>query len=158
MDKDISQIRVRGHLVGVAGLEQILKEVRELNLTQRLRITAELLRRTRMSNFIPESAEQDYAQALYREYCRSLGEDVSDESRVLEIRVLGPGCPRCEELMRRVRNAVAELDVLADIEHLRDLDEISSYGPIATPGLVVNGKVVSTGKIPALHELKKMLA
>jgi small redox-active disulfide protein 2 len=157
MDQEISQISIGGRKVGVIDLDRILTEVRNLGLTDRVRVMAELLRRTRRNNYIPPSAERDYCNALYCQYRRFLGEDVSEERAMIEIRVLGPGCPRCEELMQRVKNAVAEMNLPADIEHVRDLKRISSYGPVSTPGLVVNGKLISVGKVLSIDELKKIL-
>ncbi|MCJ7486618.1 MAG: thioredoxin family protein [Candidatus Aminicenantes bacterium] len=72
----------------------------------------------------------------------------------MEIRILGPGCPRCGEVEKRVINALAELNVAADVEKITDIRQIMSYGIIATPGLVINGKVVSTGRIPRVEDIK----
>ncbi|MBE0711836.1 MAG: TM0996/MTH895 family glutaredoxin-like protein [Candidatus Aminicenantes bacterium] len=72
----------------------------------------------------------------------------------MEIRILGPGCPRCGEVEKRVINALAELNVAADVEKITDIRQIMSCGIIATPGLVINGKVVSTGRIPRVEDIK----
>jgi small redox-active disulfide protein 2 len=72
----------------------------------------------------------------------------------MEIRILGPGCPRCGEVEKRVINALAELNVAADVEKITDIKKMMFYGILATPGLVINGKVVSTGRIPSFEDIK----
>jgi small redox-active disulfide protein 2 len=72
----------------------------------------------------------------------------------MEIMVLGPGCPRCEDVKKRVINALAELKVAADVEKVTDIKTMMSYGILATPGLVINGKVKCAGRIPRLEEIK----
>jgi small redox-active disulfide protein 2 len=158
MDQEITHIWVGGRKVGVIGLDRVFAEVRELGLADPVRVMAELLRRARRNNYVPVSAERDYCNALYQGYRRFLGEDVSEDHGMLEIRVLGPGCPRCEELMRRVKNAVAEMNLAADIEHVRDLKQIAAYGPAPTPVLVVGGKVTVSGRVPSVTELKDLLS
>ncbi len=57
-----------GFQVGIINFEQILKEVAELKLTDSTAIEAALLKRTAVYNYIPSSAESEYAAALYKEY------------------------------------------------------------------------------------------
>jgi small redox-active disulfide protein 2 len=72
----------------------------------------------------------------------------------MEIRILGPGCPRCGEVEKRTINALAELNVGANVQKITDIKKISEYRVFATPGLVINGKVKSSGRIPSLKEIK----
>jgi small redox-active disulfide protein 2 len=72
----------------------------------------------------------------------------------MEIKVLGPGCPKCSEVEKRVINALAELKVAAAVEKITDIKVMMSYGILATPGLVINGKVKSAGRIPRIEEIK----
>ncbi|MBC7186654.1 MAG: TM0996/MTH895 family glutaredoxin-like protein [Calditrichaeota bacterium] len=75
----------------------------------------------------------------------------------MTIQVVGPGCPRCDTLERRVYDACAELGLAADIVHVRDLKEYAKLGIVFTPALVVDGKVVLSGRVPSLAELKDLL-
>lgn len=75
----------------------------------------------------------------------------------MEIKILGPGCPRCDEVEKRTINALAELNVAADVQKVKDLKEISSFGIFTTPGLVINGKVKVQGRIPSLSEIKELI-
>jgi small redox-active disulfide protein 2 len=72
----------------------------------------------------------------------------------MEIKILGPGCPRCHEVERRTINALAELNLAADVEKITDIKKIMAYGILSTPGLVINGKVKSSGRIPRPEEIK----
>lgn len=157
MSEDVSQILIGGKKVGVIGLNRIFAEVRDLGFTDPTRVMAELLRRATKNNYIPPSVERDYCDGLYREYRRFTGEDVGNDKGLMEILILGPGCPRCDELMRRVKNVAAEMNLPADIRHIHDLKQIASYGPAPTPGLVINGKLRSAGKVHSVAELKKLL-
>lgn len=75
----------------------------------------------------------------------------------MEIKVLGPGCSRCESLEKEVINALAELDVAADVKKIKDIQQIMSYKIMSTPGLVINGKVKVTGRVPKRDEIKKYI-
>lgn len=75
----------------------------------------------------------------------------------MDIKILGKGCPRCDEVVKRTLNALAELNVAADVQKVKDLKEITSYGVISTPGLVINGKVKAQGRIPSLVEIKEWI-
>jgi small redox-active disulfide protein 2 len=76
---------------------------------------------------------------------------------MMEIRILGPGCPRCDEVKKRTINALAELDIAADVQKITDIKEIMKYNIITTPGLVINSKVKSSGRIPSKSEIKKWI-
>jgi small redox-active disulfide protein 2 len=75
----------------------------------------------------------------------------------MEIRILGPGCPRCGEVEKRAINALAELKIAADVQKVTDIKKIAEYKVFATPGLVINGKVKCSGRIPSLEELKRWI-
>lgn len=75
----------------------------------------------------------------------------------MEIRILGPGCPRCGEVEKRTINALAELNVSADVQKVTDIKKIAEYKIWATPALVINGKVKCSGRIPSLEEIKNWI-
>lgn len=72
----------------------------------------------------------------------------------MEIKVLGPGCPRCGEVEKRVKEALAELGVDASVEKVTDIKKIMDHRIMATPGLIIDGKIVCAGRIPGLGEIK----
>ncbi|MCF8061212.1 MAG: thioredoxin family protein [Deltaproteobacteria bacterium] len=72
----------------------------------------------------------------------------------MEIKVLGPGCPKCEQTEKNVNEAVSESGVDADVEKVAGAMEIAKYGVFGTPAVVVDGEVKSVGKIPTKDEIK----
>jgi small redox-active disulfide protein 2 len=77
---------------------------------------------------------------------------------MMEIKVLGSGCARCQTLEKLTRQAAEELSLDANIEKIEDFQKIMEYGILRTPGLVIDGKVVLSGQIPKLAELKDMIS
>lgn len=77
---------------------------------------------------------------------------------MLQIKVLGPGCPNCRKVEAAAKSAVASLGVQAEIEKITDYDQIFGYNILATPGLVINEKVVSAGRIPSEAEVMTWVA
>ncbi|HPF92481.1 MAG TPA: thioredoxin family protein [Tenuifilaceae bacterium] len=75
----------------------------------------------------------------------------------MEIKVLGPGCPKCKTLEQATRNAVSELGVEANVTKVEDIVQIMNYGVMRTPALVINEKVIFSGKVPSISELKEII-
>ncbi|MBW2589554.1 MAG: TM0996/MTH895 family glutaredoxin-like protein [Deltaproteobacteria bacterium] len=71
----------------------------------------------------------------------------------MDIKVLGPGCPKCHETERLVKEVVDESGEDAKIEKVTDLMKIAGYGVFGTPAVVVDGEVKSVGKIPKKEEI-----
>lgn len=74
---------------------------------------------------------------------------------MMEIKVLGTGCPKCKTLERLVRKAVEEMGIKAKIEHVNDPREIAKY-TFTTPALVVNSKL-KIQCVPAYPEVKETI-
>lgn len=72
----------------------------------------------------------------------------------MDIKVLGPGCQRCEQTAANVKDAVAEAGISAQIEKVTDAMEIAGYGVMGTPAVVIDGEVKCVGKIPSKQEVK----
>lgn len=75
----------------------------------------------------------------------------------MEIKVLGPGCKKCEATRKIVEETVAETGISADIIKVTDTLEIAKHGVFGTPAVVVDGKVKSVGKIPTKNEIKSWI-
>ncbi len=75
----------------------------------------------------------------------------------MDIKVLGPGCPKCKQTEKVVKEAVAEAGVPADVEKVTDVMKIAGYGVFGTPAVVVDGEVKSVGKIPKKDEVLSWL-
>lgn len=77
---------------------------------------------------------------------------------MLNIKILGPGCAKCDAVEQA---AAAGLEAIlgenpnleATLVHIEDLLEIEHYPILFTPGLVVNEKLVCAGRIPKKEEV-----
>lgn len=69
------------------------------------------------------------------------------------VKVLGPGCKRCETTAEMVVAEAARLGVDVKIEKVTDYAEIAKYGIASTPGIVVDGKVVHAGGLPKMENI-----
>jgi small redox-active disulfide protein 2 len=75
----------------------------------------------------------------------------------MEIKVLGPGCAKCQKTEELVKEAVAEAGVNADVEKVTDIMKIAGYGVMGTPAVVVDGEVKSVGKIPIKEDINSWI-
>ena len=76
---------------------------------------------------------------------------------MMEIKILGSGCKKCQETKAVVDKVIAELGCEANIEKEEDFAKIASYGVMQTPAVVVNGKVKIVGKVPTPAEVMSVL-
>ncbi len=74
-----------------------------------------------------------------------------------KIIVLGPGCPRCEQLAAATKQAADQLGFDYELEKLTDIKQFSKFGLMMTPGLVVDGDLKVQGKVLSIDEIKAML-
>ena len=71
----------------------------------------------------------------------------------MEIKILGPGCRKCDQTAKLVNDVVAEIGVEARVEKVTNALEIAGYGVFGTPAVVVDGEVKSVGKIPQKQDI-----
>jgi len=65
-----------------------------------------------------------------------------------DVKVLGPGCKRCEAAEMMVTDAAARLGIEVAVEKITDYARIAAFGIASTPGIVIDGKVVHAGGLP----------
>lgn len=73
------------------------------------------------------------------------------------VKVLGSGCPKCNQLEASTKAALEQLGMDTTIDHVTDFSQIAAYGVMTTPALVIDGKVVSYGKVLKTEEVVKIL-
>ena len=76
----------------------------------------------------------------------------------MEIKILGPGCPKCDQVKNLVMEAIKETGAEASVEKITDAMKIASYGVFGTPAIVIDGQVKSVGKIPTKDQIKEWLS
>ncbi|MGJ0847172.1 thioredoxin family protein [Tissierella praeacuta] len=73
------------------------------------------------------------------------------------IKILGAGCPKCENVEKNLNIAIEELNIDAQIEKVEELVEIVKYGVMTTPTLIIDGEIKFMGKVPSVKEIKGVL-
>ena len=73
------------------------------------------------------------------------------------VKVLGPGCKRCQTTEEMVKSTAVRLGIEVAIEKITDYAKIAEYGIMSTPGIVIDGKVVHAGGLPNSEDLARWL-
>lgn len=76
---------------------------------------------------------------------------------MISVKVLGPGCKKCQTLEAKVRELVVKNNINAVVEKITDIQEMMNYGIMMTPGLVINEEVKSFGIIPKDEQILSWL-
>jgi small redox-active disulfide protein 2 len=77
---------------------------------------------------------------------------------MFNIIVYGPGCAKCKETEKRVRQVVEQSGVEATITHAIDFAEMAKANILMTPAVAVNGVVKLSGRIPKEEEIRGWLS
>jgi small redox-active disulfide protein 2 len=73
------------------------------------------------------------------------------------ITVYGPGCARCFETERVVRNVLADMQHNAELQKVSDYQAMAAAGVLATPAVAIDGVIKMSGRIPKPDEVKAWL-
>jgi len=76
---------------------------------------------------------------------------------MMDIKILGTGCAKCQQTEKLVREVLDETGVTAQVEKVADIKSITKYGVMLTPAVVVDGEVKIVGKIPKKEDIKSWL-
>ena len=74
-----------------------------------------------------------------------------------DVKVLGPGCARCQATADLVRDQATKLGVEIRLEKISDYAAIAGFGIASTPGVVVDGKLMHAGGLPRTADIEKWL-
>lgn len=72
---------------------------------------------------------------------------------MLQVKVLGSGCPNCRRLEAETREALDAAGVAYTLTKVTDFADIAAYGVMSTPALVIDEMVVSSGRIPKREQI-----
>ena len=75
----------------------------------------------------------------------------------MDIKILGSGCTKCQQLEANTIAALAEHGLEATIEKVTDPAEIASWGVMSTPALVVDDEVRMSGRLLTADEVGRLL-
>jgi len=75
----------------------------------------------------------------------------------MKIKILGPGCARCQQLEQTAKEVVKELSIDATVEEVKDMKKIMEYPILTTPGLVIDEKLVCSGRVPNKAEVTSFI-
>ncbi|MDG1277947.1 MAG: thioredoxin family protein [Algoriphagus sp.] len=74
-----------------------------------------------------------------------------------EIKVLGPGCPKCKTTYSNVLEALKKTNMEANVEKVEDIEEMMKYNVLTTPVLMINGEIKVKGRIAQVSEIVDLL-
>ena len=74
-----------------------------------------------------------------------------------DVKVLGPGCPKCLELYEAIQKAIDTSQIECQLTKVTDINDIISFGIMITPALVVDGEVKVSGRVPSSEEIEEYL-
>lgn len=75
----------------------------------------------------------------------------------MEIKVLGPGCAKCNKTEKLIQEVIKETSADASVEKITDMMQIASHGVFATPSVIIDNQVKCSGKVPKKEDIKKWL-
>ena len=73
------------------------------------------------------------------------------------IKVLGPGCPKCKTTYNNVLEAIKQMGIEADVTKIEDIEEMMKYNVLTTPVLMIDGVPKVKGRIADVKEIKELL-
>lgn len=75
----------------------------------------------------------------------------------MDIKILGPGCAKCDKTEKLIREAVDRTGSAASVEKITDMMQIASFGVVATPAVIVDNTLKCSGKVPKKQEVLSWL-
>lgn len=73
------------------------------------------------------------------------------------IKVLGPGCPKCKTTYANVLAALKQTGVEAEVIKIEDIEEMMKYNVLTTPVLMVDDVAKVKGRVAEVNEIKALL-
>lgn len=74
-----------------------------------------------------------------------------------DIKVLGPGCPKCRTTYNNVIAALQQANLDADVEKIEDIEEMLKYNILSTPVLMIDGEMKVKGRVAQVSEIIELL-
>lgn len=75
-----------------------------------------------------------------------------------QIKVLGPGCPKCKTTYNNVLEALKQTGIEAQVTKIEDIEEMMKYNVLTTPVLMIDDVAKVKGRIADVNEIKQLLS
>lgn len=75
----------------------------------------------------------------------------------MNIKVLGPGCPKCKTTYNNAVEAVKQTGIDAEVIKIEDIEEMMKYNVLTTPVLMINEVVKIKGRVAEIKEIKELI-
>lgn len=76
---------------------------------------------------------------------------------MVNIKVLGPGCPKCKTTYTNVLEAVKKLGIEAEVIKIEDIEEMMKYNVLTTPVLMINDVITVKGRVATVSEIVDLI-
>ncbi len=74
-----------------------------------------------------------------------------------EIKVLGPGCPKCKTTYTNVLEALKQTNIEANVVKVEDIEEMMKYNVLTTPVLMIDEQIKIKGRVAQVNEIVELL-
>jgi small redox-active disulfide protein 2 len=74
-----------------------------------------------------------------------------------QIKILGPGCPKCKTTYNNVLEALKQTKIEANVEKVEDIEEMLKYNVLTTPVLMIDEQIKIKGRIAQVSEIVELL-
>jgi small redox-active disulfide protein 2 len=74
-----------------------------------------------------------------------------------QIKVLGPGCPKCKTTYSNVLEALKQTNIEANVEKVEDIEEMMKYNVLTTPVLMIDEQIKIKGRVAQVNEIVELL-
>jgi small redox-active disulfide protein 2 len=74
-----------------------------------------------------------------------------------QIKVLGPGCPKCKTTYNNVLEALKQTGIEAQVTKVEDIEEMIKYNVLTTPVLLIDEVIKVKGRVADINEIKQLL-
>lgn len=74
-----------------------------------------------------------------------------------QIKVLGPGCPKCKTTYNNVLEALKQSNIEANVEKIEDIEEMMKYNVLTTPVLMIDEQIKIKGRVAQVNEIIELL-
>jgi len=115
-DHGVSQVLVGLHRVGIVGLQHALRLAESSETTEREAIVDLMIASLEAENYIPDQQRAEYRVALWREFLRHRGEDLSEFYSTVDVTVRGDCDDTRERFVAMTQEVLSEFELRARVD------------------------------------------